>query len=189
MSEASYLNRAYITEVMHGIIQQDGLPILYNKGFAASPFLENWHGKDNLGDYVVSLFRISTKDELEYLDINVSHFNRRIVLHINVFELNPRIKTLNELNGHTIIPLCLAPYSISRMVIGKDEFGKIPLFRIFSEVNLDFGAPRSKVDLSLRRKRLTNSVIKVCTNIDDSFLRWHKRYTAASVDWKMALRA
>ena len=186
MAKRAYLTKADLTEVMNDIVQQVGLPILYEKKFASSPFLETWHGKDNLNDYVYSLFRINERCELEYLDITVSKQNQRIDLIINVFLLSPRITSLSDLTGQSILPFILPPNSLSQIQLGKDEFGKIPLLRLLRDENLDMGQPRNEIELDRRSERLSATMKRICRNVDDSFVRWHKRYKVRTIDWNGA---
>lgn len=186
MAKRGHLTEAHLTEVMNDIVQNDGLPILYDKKFAPSPFIETWHGKDNLNDYVYSLFRINERCELEHLNIDVSRQNQRIDLFINAFLLSPRITSLDDLNGKSIFPFILPPNSLSQIQLGKDEFSKIPLLRLLREENLDMGVPRNGIELGRRIERLSATMKRICTHVDESFVRWHKRYKVRTMDWNGA---
>jgi hypothetical protein len=186
MAKRGHLTKAHLTEVLNDIVQQVGLPILYEKKFAPSPFLENWYGKDNLNDYVYSLFRINERCELEHLNIDVSKQNQRIDLFINAFLLRPRITSLNDLNGKSIFPFILPPNSLSQIQLSKDEFGKIPLLRLLQAENLVMGVPRNEIELGRRIERLSTTMKRICTNVDESFVRWHKRYKVRTMDWNGA---
>lgn len=186
MAKRAYPTKAHLTEVKNDIVQQVGLPILYERKFAPSPFLENWHGKDNLNDYVYFLFRINERCELEYLNITVSKQNQRIDLFMNVFLLSPRITSLSDLTGQSILPFILPPNSLSQIQLGKDEFGKIPLLRLLREEYLDMGEPRNEIELNRRIERLSATMNKICRNVDESFARWHKRHKVRTMDWNGA---
>lgn len=69
MAKPGKLTKAHLTEVMNGIVQEVAIPLLNDKGFKPSPFLEDWYGKNNLKNYVYFLFRINDRFELEYLHI------------------------------------------------------------------------------------------------------------------------
>jgi len=184
MAKQPKLSKGYLTDVMNGIIQNIALPILNNKGFTPSPFVEEWYGKNNLRCYVYYLFRINERSEMEYLYITACRLNLRIDMVINVFQPIPRIESLNALEGHSIFPFILPPNSLSQMELGSEEYGRIPIFRIFQEDNLSIGVPKSENDLIQRKERLSKTIEQKCTNIDKSFLRWHKRHSPSSVDWK-----
>jgi hypothetical protein len=182
--QTNKLTKGNLTEVMNGIIQNVALPILTKKGFVPSPFTENWYGKDNLHSYTYDLFRLSGRSELEYLSIYVNRGNMEIDLHINVFLPSPPIGSMEALNGLSIFPFILPPNSKSLLRLGSDEFGKIPLFRIFREEDLRMGVPRNQTALSRRTEKLTSTIGRMCSRVDESFLRWHKRHSLRAVDWK-----
>jgi len=185
MAKPGKLTKAHLTEVMNGIVQEVAMPLLNEKGFKPSPFIEDWYGKDNLKNYVYFLFRINDRFELEYLHIHVCRANLRIELFINTFLLSPKLRSLNDLTGRSIFPFILPPNSLSEMELGKDEFGKIPLFRLLREEDLDMGVPRNEVELNRRTERLSDTMKRICTNIDESFVRWQKRHKVRTMmDWK-----
>jgi hypothetical protein len=182
--QTNKLTKGYLTDVMNGIIQNIALPILTEKGFVPSPFTENWYGKDNLHSYTYDLFRLSGRSELEYLSIYVNRGNMEIDLHINVFLPSPPIDSMEALNGLSIFPFILPPNSKSLLRLGSEEFGKIPLFRMFREEDLRMGVPRNQTALSRRTEKLSSTIGKMCTRMDDSFVRWHERHRLRAVDWK-----
>lgn len=163
------------------IFLKNGIPILKKNGFKEMPFRAPWFGKNNLGDYTYELCRLNEKRHLEIVTTHISKGDLWIKIFLNIFELKPHLKSLEQLKNLPIIQFYLPPNSLSEMRLRIDDFEGIPLF---NTVKHKVGFYYSERGFQKRLKELGELIENDLNNIDSFVNRWYELHTPMVTDWE-----
>ncbi len=174
-----------ILEARNDIFLKVALPTLQQQKFTQSPFSTAWFGKNNLGDYTYELIRLLSDNTLEMIVTHISKGDRWIKIFLNIFELTPELRSLDQLEGVDGLQYHLPPNSISKMRLKSDDIKGVPLF----SYDFMFGGHKLKSfsnekTLERRREELSNLLEKDLSNIDSFIKRWHELYKPNVTDWE-----
>jgi hypothetical protein len=170
-----------LLEIRNKIFVTDGIPALYRNNFEKSPFTNHWYGKNNLGDYTYELCRLSEHSHLEIITTHISKGDSWIKIFLNIFQLNPDIKSLKNLKNIDGIQFDLPPNSITKMRLRIDDFKYMPLFN-FVEHRIKFYY--SKNSFNRRKEELSKLIGKDLSNIDSFVKRWHEIHKPIITTWE-----
>jgi hypothetical protein len=173
-----------LLDIRNKIFIDNGIPALEKNGFKKSPFSTANYGKNNLGDYTYELCRVSGGSHLETIVTDISKGDKWIKITLNVFNLNPEIKSIEELQGVDGLQYHLPPNSKTKMRLRMDDIKGIPLFNY----HFMFGGHKLKSFNSERAlnkeiEGLSNRIKKDLTDIDSFVKRWHELHQPNATDW------
>src|SRR5215217_2943123 len=120
-------SRKELLEIRNGIFLNNGLTALYKNGFSKSPFSTSLYGRNNLNDFSYVLCRLSSGSILEHIIVHITRGDKWIKIYLNVFQLHPRVDSLESLKGLEGTKYHLPPNSLSEMRIRSDDYKGIPL--------------------------------------------------------------
>lgn len=169
-----------LLEIRNEIFVKNGVPALERNGFQKSPFAVDWFGRNNLGDYTYVLYRLSAQGHLETVTTHICRGDLWIQIYLNVFEVRPMLKSLEQLIPIEGLQYHLPPNTLTRMRLRSDDFKGIPLFNtVHHKISTFFtkgGYQRSIRQLS---KLIENDLI----NINHSINKWHKLHKPLITTW------
>jgi len=176
-----------LLKIRNEIFLDKGISALKKNGFEQSPFKTSWFGQydRNISGYSYELCRLSQKSRLEIIEVFILKGEKRIQIILNTFELQPKLKSLTELQGLEGIKYGLPPNSLTKMELRWNDIKGMPLL----DYNYMFGGHKirsyhTKVGFTQRVKELGNRIEKDLTNINDFVKRWHKLHKPNVVDWE-----
>jgi hypothetical protein len=170
-----------ILEAKNKIFVNKGLSALKVNGFERSPYKGELFGKNNLGDYTYSLCRLDSNSQLECIETHITKGDTWIKIFLNIFQLTPTVKTLEELKGLDGMQFFLPPNSKTRMRLRTDDFEGVPLFRT-TEHRLK--AFYSESGFHKRIEELGELIESDLNNIDSFIKRWHDLHKPMVTDWE-----
>lgn len=170
-----------LLKIRNEVFLKKGIPRLKEKGFIKSPFSTAWFGKNNLGDYTYELCRYSNEEHLEIITTHISKGDRWIKIFLNIFELSPQLKSIDDLNCLGGLEFCLAPNKMTKMRLREDDFKGMPLFNF---VHHKIGSYKSKSGFEKRIHELGNLIERDLNNIDSFVKRWHEIHEPLVTDWQ-----
>jgi len=173
-----------LLEIRNKIFLNRGVPALNNNGFQKSPFSSSWFGRNNLKDFTYELCRLSTNSNLEYIIVHISRGDRWIKIFLNIFNLEPEIKFLEQLNGLDAIQFHLPPNSISQMRLRSDDYKGPPIFYMLFDKEHKLGSYHSKSGLGKRIDEFGKLIEGDMNNIDSFIKRWHELQKPAKTNWE-----
>ena len=174
-----------LLKIRNKIFLEKGIPALEKNGFVQSPFSTAWFGKNNLGDYTYELCRRSKESYLEMIVTHISRGDRWIQVFLNIFELQPKLKSISELQGLNGVKYHIPPNSQTKMELRCDDIKVIPL------LSYNFWFRRHKIrwyftkaGFDKRIHQLEKRIEQDMTNIDSFVNRWHELHKPNVVDWE-----
>jgi len=179
------LSENELLEIRNTIVLERGISPLKRIGFQESPFSTAWFGKDDSGDYSYELCRLSDSSLLQIVFAYVIKGERWIQFFLNVFQLEPELKSLEELQGVDGLQYHLPPNSLTKMRLKVDDIKGIPLF----SYDFIFGGHKlksfnSENGLKRRVRQLGDLIEKDLSNIDSFIHRWNELHQVNKVDWQ-----
>lgn len=160
---------------LNAVVDKQAIPVLLQKGFSPTAFVEPWHGKDNLGSYTYYLWRQSSGSTLHLINLYASKHNMRIDITLNVLIVKPDLRSLAELSNSSILNFIVPPTSSTTMTLNQDEYRFIPIVTpMFVWKRMGLGTSRNEAQLERRIKIVSENVLNMCTNMDKLFVRWHE---------------
>lgn len=168
-----------LVKLKNDIFKERGIPALTQNGFYRSPFSTGWFGKNDAGGYSYEFCRVVDESRLDMILVYINKKDRWIQIHLNIFQLNPNVKSIEQLKGVDGLQFHLPPNSSS-------------LRRITAPRRLIFaGFPRHKIrfffsraGLKRRLKQLGNLLENDLKNIDNFVLQWIGERKPLTTDWK-----
>ncbi|MFV0530410.1 MAG: hypothetical protein ACK5MD_03130 [Flavobacteriales bacterium] len=114
----------------NNLIKEVGIPSLLKNGYTKSPFLGIWFGEydRNIGGYSYELCRLKNNKFLEIIDFSALKGEPWIKIHLNIFELEPNPKRIEDLTGKDGINFHLPQNSITKIRLRSDDYKGPPIF-------------------------------------------------------------
>ena len=160
-----------------------GLPALNKKGFVKSPFSTDWFGRNNLKDFNYYFCRVNEHSQLERVEVYIARGEKWVKIFLNIFELQPRVHSIEQLDGLDSLRFVLIPNSVTQMQFGVDDTKGLYLFHIMFGEKLKIGSYYSKNGLDRRAEELGKLIEKDLLNIDYFIKRWHEMHKPLVTDW------
>jgi len=170
-----------LLEAKNKIFVSKGLNALKVNGFERSPYKGELFGKNNLGDYTYSLCRLNSNSHLECIETHITKGDTWIKIFLNIFQLTPTVKTLEELKGLDGMQFFLIPNSKTRMRLRTDDFEGAPLFRSTEHRLKSF---YSESGFHKRAEELSELIENDLNNIDSFIKRWHELHRPMVTNWE-----
>jgi hypothetical protein len=175
-----------LLEIRKKIFIERGIPALTKNGFSKSPFSTAWFGKDDLGGYTYELCRLTGKKHLETLLVFVIKRENSLKLYLNIFELQPELESLSQLQGVDGLQFSLPPNSTTRMKLRSVQDVKGPPI-----LSYDYWTKQYKISTYYTKGGLTEEANKLgklietdLTNIDHFVRRWHELHRPFVTSWE-----
>jgi hypothetical protein len=160
--------------VRNKIFLTKGIPALNKSGFQKSPFSSSWLGRNNLRDFMYVLCRLNEHSQLEKIEVHITRGDSWIKIYLNIFELQPEIESLEQLNGVDGLQFHLPPNSFTDMQLRSDDVKGLYLFHSLFGKEHKLGSFYSKNGLKKRAEELGNLLESDLSNIDSFVKRWHE---------------
>lgn len=169
----------------HNLIKEAGIPSLLKKGFIKSPFLGIWFGEydRNTKGYSYELCRLNN-NFLEIIDFSVLKGEPWVKIHLNIFELNPIPRHIEELAGKDGINFHLPPNSSNKMRLRSDDYKGPPLFYMLFLPEHKVGNYYTKLGYEAEINKLKKLIKSDLENIDSFVKRWHELHKPNLTDWE-----
>lgn len=172
-----------LLDVRNKIFLTRGLPVLNKKGFKKSPFSTSWFGRDNLRDFTYELCRLNSNLHLERITVEIVRGDSWIKIFLNIFDLEPKIKSLEQLNSLDGLQFHLPPNSITNMRLRIDDIKGVPFFPLLFGKQHKIGSYYSKDGFNSRVEELSKLIESDLNNIDYFVKRWYEMHTPLITDW------
>ena len=170
-----------LLEVRNEIFVKNGILALKRKGFEEMPFRAPWFGKNNLGDYTYELCRLNERRHLEIITTHISKGDLWIKIFLNIFDLKPDLKSLEQIKGLPIIQFYLPPNSLTEMRLRIDDFEGMPIFRTIEHKIKSY---YSESGFQKRVDELRELIENDLNNIDSFVNRWYELHQSRVTNWE-----
>ncbi len=169
----------------NNLIKEVGIPSLLKSGFTKSPFLGIWFGEydTDIKGYSYELCRLNN-NYLEIIDLSILKNEHWIKIYLNVFELEPVPKRLEDLAGKDGIKFHMPPNSITKMRLRNDDYKGPPLFYMLFLPEHKVGSYYTKYGYEAEIEKLKKLIKSDMENIDNSVKRWHELHKPNITDWE-----
>jgi hypothetical protein len=169
-------------EIRNSIFVDSGIPALKQNGFTKSPFSGAWFGRNNLGDYTYELCRLA--DNLEIITTHISRRDKWIKIYLNIFSVNPKLNSINELHVFDGLQYKLPPNSITRMRLRSDEQKGPPILHMLFGKQHKLGVYVSESGLKKRIEELRVLIEDDMTHINYFVRKWYQiHHTPVMTGW------
>ena len=172
-----------LLQIRNKIVCETAIPRLLERGFNLSPFSTVWNGRNNLHDFEYELCRLTENKLLEVLEIYVARGDRWIKFMLNIFEVHPEIKSIEQLKGVDGLQFKLPPNSLTEMRFRLDDVKGIPLFRLKYMDGHKLKRFRTEHGMKQSVHRLTQTIEKDIANFDRFVERWHEMHRPLKTNW------
>jgi len=170
-----------LLKIRNELFTEHGIPALKSNDFVKSPFSTAWFGKNNLGDYTYELCRILDGVSLEVVETHISKGDNSIKIFLNIFALDPKVNSIDELKGVDGLQYHLPPNSLTNMHLRIDDYKGIPLFRTKEHRLKSFN---SAAGLKKSAEDLGNLIASDLADINSFVKKWHELHRPLTTDWE-----
>lgn len=170
--------------VRNKIFTQVGIPELKKNGFVNSPFSASWFGRNNLGDYTYELCRLSSDSVLEIIVVHIGRGDKWIQVYLNLFELVPRVSSIDQLQGCEGLQYKLMPNVLTRMRLRNEDYKGPPLLYTLFYPEHELGSFYSEKGYNREVHKLTELIKRDMANIDSFVKRWYRIRKINQTDWE-----
>jgi len=161
---------------------EKGIPALNSNGFIKSPLTDNY-GRNNLKDFMYELSKLKSNSLLEKLSIYICRGDRYIQIYLNIFELVPKINTLEKLTGLDAVQYGIPPSNRNSMQLRADDYHFIPIITPLFYIRHKLSPYYTKNGYEKRIQELGVLIEKDMKNIDSFVKRWHELHTPIKTTW------
>jgi hypothetical protein len=172
-----------LLEIRNKLFLEKGVPALLRNGFIKSPFSTAWFGRNNLNDFTYELCRLETNSQLEIITVHISRGDKWIKAYLNIFNLKPVLKNIEQLRGIEGVRFALPPNRTTEMRLRNDDWKGIPLFHMLWGKQHKIGSYYSKNGLNRRVKELGELLDDDFNNIDGFVKRWQELHRSILTTW------
>jgi hypothetical protein len=168
-----------LVRLRNDIFKERGIPALIQNHFIRSPFSTAWYGKDGAGGYSYEFCRVSDDSRLDMILVYINKGDAWIQLHLNVFQLHPKVNSIGELKAVDGLQFHLPPNSktLTRLAPKRGLiFAGLPQHKIRFFY--------SKASLERRLKQLGDLLENDLRNINSFVRRWMEENKPQNTDWK-----
>jgi hypothetical protein len=172
-----------LLNIRNKIVLETAIPLFIEKGFTKSPFSTAWFGGNNLNDFEYELCRLTANSQIEILSIYVARGDKWTQINLNIFEIQPTPKSIDELNNADGLQFCLPPNSLTKMRLRSDDIKGPPIFSSQYLTGHKLNRFFTKGGLNQSINRLTNIFKSDIENFDIFIKRWHELHKPLKTDW------
>ncbi len=169
--------------VRNKIFTEVGIPALEKNGFIKAPFSTSWFGRNNMGDYTYELARLSCDSHLEFIVTHITRGDHWIKIFLNVFQLSPKIDSIEQLKDIDGLNFYLPPTSLTKMRLRSDDYKGPPLFYKLFCPEHKIGKSCHKNGFDRKIQKLKKLINEDMVNIDAFVKRWYELHQPSQTDW------
>ena len=164
-----------VLDARNTIFKDYGIPELEKNGYVKSPFKTSWFGQydSNIRGYSYELCKLTDQNQLHFINASMLKGEKRIKISLNIFELNEKLNSLDDLKDCDGINFKLPPNDSTIMELRYDDYKGPPLFHILFLPWHKLGNIKSKSSFEKEVSKLRDLVKKDMANIDSFVKRWH----------------
>jgi hypothetical protein len=170
-------------DIRNNIVLESAIPILIKNGFSKTPFSTSWYGRNNLNDFTYELCRLSSSSRLELIEIQISRGDKWLKFFLNIFELVPYLKSLDQLQGSDGLKFHIPPDSITKMHLRSDDIIGPPLFRLRYLYGHKLKSFKTQHGLLRKIDKLKRTIEKDSSNINHFVKLWHELHQPTKTSW------
>jgi hypothetical protein len=172
-----------LLNIRNEVFKKSVAPEIEKQGFSRSPFSTSWYGRNNLNDFDYEFCRLNQNAQLEILSVDISRGDRWIKIQLNIFDLRPRLDSLDALQGLKGTKFFLPPNSTTQMRLRSDDYRGIPLFYMLFCPEHKIGSYWTKRGFERRVGALQTLIRMDMQNIDAFVKRWHEIHKPFVTNW------
>lgn len=174
-----------LLSIRNKIVKDVVIPVLERSNFRRSPYKTSWYGEydRNIKGYSYTLCRLS-HDHLEFVEIIIVKGDRCIKVFLNIFKIEPPVKSLEELRNLEDIRFGIPPNSSTNMRLRNDDYNGPPIFYVNFMPEHKIRRYFTKRGFEKEIKKLSDLIEKDMYNINSSVKRWHELHTPNKTDWE-----
>lgn len=170
-----------LLDARNTIFKNYGIPELEKNGYVKSPFKTSWFGQydSNIRGYCYELCKLTDQNQLHFISASMLKGDKRIKISLNIFELNEKLHSLDDLKDCDGINFHLPPNDSTSMQLRSDDYKGPPLFYMLFLPEHKLGKINSQSSFEKEVSKLKDLVTKDMANIDSFVHRWyelHKPY-------------
>ncbi len=172
--------------VRNEIFKSVGIPSLLKNGFELDPFNTSWHGQydKNIKGCIYQFSRLREQKYLERIEVFILNGEKWIQIYLNIFELQPKLGNLLQLNQFEGIKFGIAPNSSTKMRLRSDDYKGPPLFYMLFLPEYKIGKFNTKKGFEIQIEKLKNLIKTDMEDIDSFVERWHELHKPNITDWE-----
>ncbi|WP_299782940.1 hypothetical protein [uncultured Formosa sp.] len=171
-------------DLRNKLFLEKGILALKEQGFEKSPFKSDWYGRTNQNDFSYTLYRLEKDNELQKIETHILRNENWIQIRLNIFQITPKINSLEELKESDGLKFQLPPNSLSEMRLRSDTYNCIPLFYMLFLPEHKIVQYFTKKGFNKRLKKLSELILKDMQNIDFYISRWKEKHSPKTINWK-----
>jgi len=170
----------------NNLFKEVGLPLLESNGFEKRPFKTSWFGEyySGIKGYIYTYGRISENSYFEYINIYITKGDEYIKVFLNIFNLSPKLSSINELNECEGINFGIPPNTITKMRLRSDDYKGPPLFYMLFLPEHKVGSYYTKKGYEAEINKLKKLIKSDMENIDSFVKKWHELHKPNITDWE-----
>ena len=155
-----------------------GIPSLERNGYILSPLKGSWHGEYNrvIKGYIYKFCRLTNENHLEQVRVTIVSGDKYIEIHLNVFELSPKLTSITMLNKSDGMQFDLPPNRKTKMRLRADDYKGPPLFYMLFLPEHKIGRYYTRFGYEAEVKKLKKLIKSDMENIDFFIKRWFEIY-------------
>ena len=159
------------------IFEEKGIPLLNRIGFKKSPYINSCFGKYDSSLNIYELCRLTSSFQLQMVIVYIHKRDKWIQIHLNIFQLDSSIKSLNHLSSFEGKKFKIPPNSISQMRLNVNDFKGVPLFNFdFMFRNHKLRSSFTKWGFNRNSKKLEKRIIADFNNFEKYVGRWNNLF-------------
>ena len=168
------------------LFKEVGLSVLESNGFKKRPFKTSWFGEyySGIQGYIYTFGRISENGYFEYINIYITKGDEYIKVFLNIFNLSPKLLSINELNEYEGINFGIHPSTKTNMRLRSDDYKGPPLFYMLFLPEHKVGNYYTKLGYEAEINKLKKLIKSDLENIDSFVKRWHELHKPNLTDWE-----
>lgn len=166
------------------IFKDYGILELKKNGYEKSPFKTSWFGQydSNIRGYSYELCKLTSQNHLHIITADMVKGDKWIKIYLNIFELNEKLHSIDELKDVDGIKFNLPPNDSTNMRLRSDDYKGPPLFHILFLPWHKLGNIKSQSSFEKEINKLRDLVKKDMANIDSFVKRGHELHKPSIKD-------
>jgi hypothetical protein len=176
-----------LLEDRNDLFKEVGITALANNDFVPSIFKSSWNGHydKSIKGYIYEFTRMTNCKYLEIIEVYIISGEKWIQIYLNVFELFPKVNSINELAGFEGLPFGMTVKNKSMyMRLRKDDYKGPPIFYMTFLPEHKIGSYYSKSGYEAEITKLKKLIKSDMENIDSFVKRWHELNKPNITDWE-----
>ncbi|MFH6991108.1 hypothetical protein [Flavobacterium sp. FlaQc-48] len=176
MNDNFKISEKKLLDARNTIFKDYGIPELEKNGYVKSPFKTSWFGQydSNIRGYSYELCKLTDQNHLHIITADMVKGDKWIKIYLNIFELNEKLHSLDDLKDCDGINFHLPPNDSTSMQLRRDDYKGPPLFHILFLPWHKLGNIKSQSSFEKEVRKLSDLIKKDMSNIDSFEKRWHE---------------